>query len=80
MHLHLLYRLERIADLAPVLTATDTVILMNETLVDDLLRSAGALPCAIKVLSGNSSRSELSVTFEELTDLVQIHRHCVTWD
>ena len=80
MHIHLLYRLERISDLAPLLTATDTIILMDESMANDPRFTTCALPCDIKILSDHSLGSEHSLSRTEWVELLDAHCHWLTWD
>ncbi len=80
MILHLLYRLERAVDLAPLLTASDTVILMSDTWVHDFDAISNDTGCTVKVLSDSSSRSARTITTADWVALTQAHRHCVSWD
>ena len=79
MHIHLLYRLERISDLAPLLTATDTVILMDESMANDPRLTTCAVPCDIKVLRDHSLGSEHSLSRTEWVELLHAHCHWLTW-
>ena len=80
MHIHLLYRLERISDLAPLLTATDTVILMDESMAIDPRLTTCALPCDVKVLCDHSPGAELSLSRTDWVELLHANCHWLTWD
>lgn len=80
MNLHLLYRRERINELASVLMAGDTIVLMDETLADDFDRATANMPCIAKILSDSATPSEQTATTAEWVGLIEAHRHCISWD